>query len=840
MRSGPGTSNSVLVTIPDGSDVDLGNCNEAGTWCSVTYNNQNGFVSGQYLKESDDPNGWPRAFDTDGGGKIVLYQPQITAWDDFKTIEALTAVEYATGDLKNPVFGVIGFRGDTQADSENNQVVISNITVTEVNFSSLGRDDLSKLQVAVGKLLPTGPITISEERITASLAEQKRMTDVKGLNTAPPPIFHSTTPALLVQTNGPVTMGPVENVDDLQFVINTNWDIFQTTGDKTYYLRDDSSWLSASALDGDWSAVDTLPDVFSKLPDSDNWKDAKAAVPAKPFENGAPKVFYSDKPAELIVFQGDPKKEAVPDTALEWISNTESDVFFDTANNTWYALLSGRWFSAASLDGPWTFATPNLPADFRHIPSDVPYYSVRYSVPGTSESEEARLKASIPHTARVEVGSVKPDVTYGGDPKFEPIEGTSMSYATNTNVDVIEVDGHYYVLQNGVWFVGDTPTGPFEVATSVPDAIYTIPPSSPVYNTTYVRVYDTEPGAVWFGYTMGYLGGLLAWNTFVYGTGWYYPPYWGAPYGPYRWPGYYPRPITYGLGAYYNPVRGVYGRYGYAYGPYRGLAGGAAYNPRTGTYIRGGAAWGPGGERGFVAAYNPRTGTGAVARGGHNVYGSWGTAGVRRGSDWARISGGSNDAGGRGVHWSRGSGDQGFVGEGRRGNVYAGRDGNVYRNTGDGWQKFGRDGWNNVDRPDPGDLRGPGDGPIGGGDRNRPAADRGPGPVVGGSGGAGNLAPNRGPGPARPDGGRPADRGTGPARPGGDRVANRAPQHLDQDRRARELGNQRIMRDRGGFGGGGFEGGGRAFGGGGREFGGGGGFRGGGGFHGGGGGFRRR
>jgi hypothetical protein len=158
-----------------------------------------------------------------------------------------------------------------------------------------------------------------------------------------------------------------------------------------------------------------------------------------------------------------------------------------------------------------------------------------------------------------------------------------MSYAVNTNDQVIQVGAKYYVLQDGVWFVGDSPEGPFVVAQAVPEEIYTIPPSSPVYNVTYVRIYETEPDAVWYGYTMGYLTGFLAWGVFVYGTGWYYRPW----YRPGIRPIYFPRPVTYGIGAFYNPLRGTYGRYGYAYGPRRGIAGGGIYNPRTGGYIRG-------------------------------------------------------------------------------------------------------------------------------------------------------------------------------------------------------------------------------------------------------------
>ena len=249
--------------------------------------------------------------------------------------------------------------------------------------------------------------------------------------------------------------------------------------------------------------------------------------------------------------------------------------------------------------------------------------------------------------------------------------------------------------------MADSPDGPWQLAREVPEAVYAIPPSSPVYNATYVRVYETEPDAVWYGYTMGYLFGFPAWGTYVYGTGWAYPPYW------YNWPGYaypiyYPRPVTWGLGAYYNPVRGAFGRYGYAYGPYRGIAGVRSWNPRTGTYVRGGAAWGPRGSAGFVGAYNPRSDRAGYIAGGRNVYGAWKSAGVKRGSEWARVTARANAAGGSTLRWNTSTG-QGFVHEGRRGDIYAGRDGNVYRNTGDGWQTFDG-GWQDVARPERGEL----------------------------------------------------------------------------------------------------------------------------------------
>ena len=50
-------------------------------------------------------------------------------------------------------------------------------------------------------------------------------------------------------------------------------------------------------------------------------------------------------------------------------------------------------------------------------------------------------------------------------------------------------DNNYYCVEAGVWFKAPTPQGPWRVADTVPAEIYNIPPSSPIYYVTYVKVY---------------------------------------------------------------------------------------------------------------------------------------------------------------------------------------------------------------------------------------------------------------------------------------------------------------------------------------------------------------
>lgn len=335
-REGPGTGFNSLGTIAEGTEVDVKKeCDDAGTWYAVSFNGQNGFVSGKYLNDADPKGlGWPRAYKTDGGATIRLYQPQINAWKDFTELDALIAAEYKQSDDAKPIFGVVGVTGKTDADSASGQVVVSDIKMTEIHFSVLDRKELADLTREVGKLMPVGTITVSEDKLTASLDYYQRLGNVEGLKADAPPIFISKKPASRVQTDGKAVFAPVKGVEGLSFTVNTNWDLFKVDADATYYLRNDKAWLQSKDLASGWQSASSLPDILSKLPDDDNWKDAKAAIPPQADKVIVPDVNYSDKPSELLAFDGEPKLEQVPGTGLKVVTNTESDVFYRDAGSS--------------------------------------------------------------------------------------------------------------------------------------------------------------------------------------------------------------------------------------------------------------------------------------------------------------------------------------------------------------------------------------------------------------------------------------------------------------------------------------------------------------------------
>src|SRR5262249_33692767 len=161
------------------------------------------------------------------------------------------------------------------------------------------------------------------------------------------------------------------------------------------------------------------------------------------------------------------------------------------------------WFRAASLDGPWLAASKDLPPDFARIPDSDPAAFVKASVPGTREASDAVLLASVPSTTTVYTTNVTVQVVYNGAPQVKPIETTTVQYAINSPSAVFLVSGKYYCCDQGVWFLAGAPTGPWSYCASVPPLIYTIPPSCPFYNVTYVTVQSSTPTTVVYSQTAG-------------------------------------------------------------------------------------------------------------------------------------------------------------------------------------------------------------------------------------------------------------------------------------------------------------------------------------------------
>ena len=464
--------------------------------------------------------GWPRAYDTASGGRIVLYEPQVASWPDQKHLVMYAAVAYTASGAKTPTLGTLKIEANTQISVPERLVNFSAFTITESNFPKLSRDQLTMVVDEITSSVPRNERVIGLDRVLAAVdTSEITPKNVDGVKADPPVIFFSQRPAILVNIDEEPMWSPIKD-NDLRFAVNTNWDLFALGTPATYYLRNGNAWMTASNVDGPWTPAHKLPDNFFKLPDDGNWKDVKAALSNQKPAATVPTVFVSKRPAELIEMAGAPAYLRVNTTQLLWVSNTESDVFRLGKDGPVYFLVSGRWFTAPGFSGPWTFATPSLPDDFKRIPLEHPRSRVLASVPGTPQAIEAVLLAQVPETARVNRKEVQaPEVIYAGDPRFEPIEQMTISRAVNTDKDVLKIGDLYYMCFDGVWFVARGPSGPWSVADSIPKEVYEIPISSPAYNVTAVTVEESDDDWVEFSTAAAYTGTMVAWGVAMWGSG---------------------------------------------------------------------------------------------------------------------------------------------------------------------------------------------------------------------------------------------------------------------------------------------------------------------------------
>jgi hypothetical protein len=514
--------------------------------------------------------GWPRTRETPAG-KLSVYQPEIDSWDG-KVLRAHSAAAVVAPGSDRALFGMLEIEAHGRVDEKARTVSFGDVRIVKATFPSAPARE-EELRAAFQGLAPAVPATLPLDRIerAAAASSAARTARAQPLRNSPPEFVFSESAAVLVLIDGPATWRPVEGFP-LERVINTRALVLrERSGRVLVHVLD--GWMSASGLSGPWTVATDVPagaDQVAETLGSAGEADlltgpaGEADSEERPtLEDGAPRVVVADRPTELVVTEGKPQWAPITGTQLLYVRNTTANVFEHVGEQAVYVLASGRWFRAPSLVGPWSFVpSSRLPPDFARIPDTSPKENVKAAVAGTPQAREAVIASEVPRTARVaRNASFQPQIA--GKPDLKPIEGTELSYVANATVPLIRVSPtEWYAVQDGVWFTAAALEGPWKVADAVPPAIYGIPPSSPVYEATYVKVYDSDDESVVDGYTQGYLGTVVAPGPVaVYGTGYWYNPW----IGPNWWVGY---PWTYGfaVGVGWTPWFGWGFGFGFGWG----------------------------------------------------------------------------------------------------------------------------------------------------------------------------------------------------------------------------------------------------------------------------------
>ncbi len=627
---------------------------------------------------------WPKEVSFDKGN-IIVYQPQPEKLEgNLLTGRSAMALEIA--GKKDPIFGVFWFEAHIDTDQEKRTATIYDVNVKRVRWPDSKDTEEQKFTQLVESAIPKAGFTISLERLSASLATaEQEITSLDGLNNEAPQLVFEQQLSVLLMFDGEPKFSDIEK-SGYQRAVNTPFLVIKDKNKSQFYMFNGAVWFAANSALGPWASTMSVPtEVVKVLPKTEDGKVVSHISSGASF----PKIVVATTASELIVSDGKPKWEAVSGGELLYVKNTETPWLRHIESGNMYLLLSGRWFRAKNTSGPWTFVRADkLPNSFSSIPSSSDIGGIRSSIAGTPEANEAILDAQIPQTAAIRREDASTNVEYSGAPEFKKISGTDVAYAVNTSAQVLEIRSKFYVVDNGIWFVSNKAKGPWGVADTIPaDDISKIPPSSPVYNTTYVHVYHSTPEVVYVGYTPGYMWSFPYHGVPVYGSGWYYPPYRGVIY--------YPRPPTWGFHVGYNPWTGWNYGVSWSHGFFSvGVTLGHSHHHNHGCC---GSGWYGGGYRAPVIINTGNINTGNINI-GNNI-----NSGNRKkfANDISKKSGSLqrgnvnrpnlyNSQQGNSKRISQESLKQNFrtasPAKGRLNNVYADKDGRVVRNLDNNWQ----------------------------------------------------------------------------------------------------------------------------------------------------------
>lgn len=510
-------------------------------------------------------------------GSVQVDFPSLESWPDFRYLRAWLPVEVTFKGDSRPHIGSAYVQALTDIDFEQRTVGISDLELLKTQFPD---DDQAEIRDRLVSMAFVGresivPLDVLLRLLPEDFELPGKDTDISRLNFDPPAILVSEKPLKLLSIDKEPVKAPIKGTE-LEFVVNTNWNVFYDKGGKQWYVLNGDAWQKNNYLaDGDWTTTDSLPADFDTLEVDERWQDVSKALPAQMPVSPPEPFVISLQETELILLDGAPRVSEIDMSGIGYVSNTQSDLFKFAGR--WYLLISGRWFSNTELSGQWQ-AVKDLPEAFAKIPADHEKAHVLFSVPGTRQAKLALIEAALPHRVSVsKSAAAKLEVSWIGEPTFAAIENTRLERGLNTPYQVIKHNNFYYLCYQGAWYLSESPTGVWKVALKVPEEMYRIPASDPAYNVTFVKL-ESEPEEtqeyVNYSYSSGYTGSFSTSVSVVYGTGWYYPSnvYWDSVDAPAYWP--YGRTYGYNtvyrpIGAYYGHRAAYYGRWG-AYGPYGG------------------------------------------------------------------------------------------------------------------------------------------------------------------------------------------------------------------------------------------------------------------------------
>src|ERR1051325_3166795 len=111
------------------------------------------------VPSANDP-GWPRHY-SNGTADVVVYQPQVDQWSDFKTLTGRCAFALTPMRGGEPLYGTFRFEGATLVDADKKLVLLRNLRAFDMRFPSTPRGTPEQYSNVMRQLLPSDALIVS-------------------------------------------------------------------------------------------------------------------------------------------------------------------------------------------------------------------------------------------------------------------------------------------------------------------------------------------------------------------------------------------------------------------------------------------------------------------------------------------------------------------------------------------------------------------------------------------------------------------------------------------------------------------------------------------------------
>jgi len=284
------------------------------------------------------------------GGEIRLYHPAVESLRGNR-ITSRAAFSVTAAPDATPAFGVLWLTGHAVIDRDTRTMTVSDQSATKAHLPAASAHDEALItSVVTGRIKGLDPV-LSLDRILTSLNDAQRNQHAAATRTATPPaIIVVEHRAMLLTIDGDTHMDPIPG-SRLDRIVNTPYPLVRDPSTAACWLLYGGRWYTAPVVTGPWTAAAEVTDEVLSLAPMLTGVASTADVHATA---GPVDIVVSQHPAELISIDGAPTYDPIPGTALLAVTNTDSDLFVDTANQQHYALLDGRWFHTGDLaHGTW-------------------------------------------------------------------------------------------------------------------------------------------------------------------------------------------------------------------------------------------------------------------------------------------------------------------------------------------------------------------------------------------------------------------------------------------------------------------------------------------------------